>query len=172
MGTTKIAWTENTKKRFWDKVDMSLKDLGCWDWTAGLFSNGYGQFRKGNLKLKAHRVAYMITFGSIPSGKLVCHHCDNKRCVNPSHLFIGTHKDNAQDREKKGRHPHKGVQRFGVKNSAAKIDPTIVKFIRRCVRSGNSYLITQRVVIAYYDVKISKSQIANIVHRRSWSNVK
>ena len=170
MGKTKIEWTDEIKKRFWGYVD---KTLTCWLWNAGCFQNGYGQFRLGKKKVKAHRFAYMMCFGEIPVGKIVCHRCDNKKCVNPTHLFLGTHKDNAQDREKKNRHPHlNGYDKSGANNPACKITPLIVRTIRRYRKKGHTYSELQNGVEFGFGIRISKSQVANIVHKRSWSNVR
>ena len=84
----------DTFDKYYGKTDGS-----CWLWTGGLYGSGYGAYR-GQL---AHRVMYERTFGPIPEGMFICHHCDNPQCVNPEHLFLGTCKDNNRDASKKGR---------------------------------------------------------------------
>lgn len=81
-------------------------ELGCWEWTASLIGSGYGQFQcciNGKRYKYAHRVSWVLSFGEIPSGMFVLHKCDNRICVNPNHLFIGTQKDNVEDMDRKGR---------------------------------------------------------------------
>ena len=91
---------ENVKARFFDKFDKV--DSGCWEWNATL-RNGYGALKVEKKTCGAHRVSWMIHNGNIPSGVCICHRCDNPKCVNPAHLFMGTHSDNMKDAYEKGR---------------------------------------------------------------------
>ena len=75
----------------------------CWDWTKRLNNEGYGGLRVGPKMVLAHRLCYFLAFGPIPDGLLVCHRCDNPKCINPHHLFAGTNRDNLWDSISKGR---------------------------------------------------------------------
>lgn len=91
-------------ERFWPKVE---KTDGCWLWRGGKLKGGYGMLGG----LLAHRIAFSLSTGDIPPGMHVLHRCDNPPCVNPAHLFLGTHRDNMADKERKGRANHVALKR-------------------------------------------------------------
>ena len=103
-------------ERFWEKVK---KTSGCWLWT-GTVSRGYGNLRVGSLrdgtrrKVLAPRFSYELVHGPIEDGMFVCHHCDNRRCVRPDHLFLGTNSDNIKDCVAKGKFGARS--RWGAEN--------------------------------------------------------
>jgi hypothetical protein len=88
--------------RFWLRVRRV--NSGCWRWTGSLDSTGYGQVKRAGRRISAHRYAWEIARGPIAEGLAICHRCDDPRCVNPAHLFLGTQRDNIQDSVAKGRH--------------------------------------------------------------------
>lgn len=90
--------------KFWSRVDIPRKDALCWTWTAAKIK-GYGTMNVGGKNCGAHRIAWELFNGPIPDGLHACHHCDNPSCVNPSHIFLGTHQDNMADKQAKGRGP-------------------------------------------------------------------
>lgn len=122
--SNKPARTVSTEERFWALV--SKKNGECWEWMASCHTNnGYGRFWADGRHVVAHNYSWILANSDIPSGKLVCHKCDNPKCVNPNHLFLGTHHDNMIDSSKKGR------------RGTNKLQPNQVKEIRRLLATSD-----------------------------------
>lgn len=93
--------TRDPEERFHESY---LRGEGCWLWMKALNGDGYGHFYTGSKIDKAHRASWRFHRGDIPSGMSVLHSCDNPRCVNPDHLFLGSQRDNVIDMAQKKRH--------------------------------------------------------------------
>lgn len=137
---------------------IKYQTTGCWEWTAALSDNGYGKLGLNDgSNYYAHRVAYELFFGEVPEDKIVCHHCDNRKCVRPDHLFLGTQQDNMDDMIEKGRAAH------GDRHPMAKLSMEKAKQIRLLYSHG---AITLEELGAMFSV--SRRSIANIIHNRIW----
>lgn len=148
--------TPELARRFWVKVDIGNKDA-CWNWRAGTFDGRYGAFGPTPGKaVGAHRVSWELTNGPIPDGLVVCHKCDNRLCVNPDHLFLGTSKQNSQDMVAKARQ-NKGEDRY-----CAKLTTAQVSAIRLDPRP-------QRAIAQDYGV--SQTLVQYVKSRRNWKHV-
>lgn len=123
------------------------RESGCIEWTGGLTTSGYGSMGG----LKAHRVAWELAHGPIPDGLLVCHHCDNRRCVNPAHMFLGTIADNNADKKAKGRAvAPRGSEQGRSKLTESDIPHLLSRLARgeRQVDVGRHFGVSQAVVSA------------------------
>lgn len=152
-------------------VKTGRKAPDCWTWGGYIGQNGYGYVkvggRAGVLKL-AHRLAWELQYGTIPDGLFVCHHCDNRRCVRPSHLFLGTPADNNWDMSRKGRHYSRtrpDLVPRGERTGKAKLSAADVVGIRQQAARG----ATHRELAASFGV--SKTAITSAVARKSWQHV-
>lgn len=131
--------SKSAEERFLQNISVNSSN-GCWEWTAGREKTGYGFFTVRSRKFRAHRFSYEMHKGEIPEGLLVCHSCDNPSCVNPDHLWVGTQKDNMEDKVRKGR------SSFGELNGAAKYSAHQVRFIRRTISIyGRKYGLNKKL---------------------------
>jgi len=161
------------EQRFWAKVGKKSEDE-CWEWLAYKNKLGYGVFRGSKKSMLAHRMAWQLEHGYIPDGLLCCHHCDNPSCCNPSHLFLGTDKDNHDDMIAKGRDRHpRGIRKSenskvymkGILNGQSKLsDEDVI-----CIRLLSMMEISQAQLGRIYN--ISPTQIHHIVKRHAWGHI-
>jgi hypothetical protein len=140
-------------ERFWRRVDKGSPEM-CWLWRGQRRRGGYGGIEDGQgRKLSAHRVAWILTRGNIPDGLFVCHSCDEPRCVNPAHLFLGTADDNMADMVAKGRQV----------SGSAKLIPAEATAIRELATAGKH---THRELAKMFGV--TRPTVSNILARRTW----
>ncbi len=145
---------------------VSVAANGCWEWTgATTMSGGYGRLRASD---RAHRVSWEIHRGPIPAGLYVLHHCDNPPCVNPEHLFLGTHADNVRDMVEKGRniqraHPEKLAR--GERVNTARLTVERVLEILRKHREGRSMWSLAK------EYGVAPCAVQKIVHGKAWKHV-
>lgn len=161
-----MPYNRPIEERFWEKVQVGAPSE-CWEWTGTKASRlPYGLFRTSkdpaDSPQGAHRVAWRLTYGAIPSEMFVCHRCDNPSCVNPDHLFLGTPADNLVDMRAKGRGP-KPLR--GDANPNAALSEASVRDIRDRVQGGT----TQTALATEYNV--SKQTVSLIVRRLRWKHV-
>lgn len=146
------------KERFWEKVNVIGVDE-CWEWM-GAKSHGYGLIGVNGKMIGTHVISWELHNSAVPDGLCVCHHCDNRKCVNPTHLFLGTLADNIQDMIKKNR------QARGENHGLAKLKDEQVLEIRIKYSTGE---FTQKQLAEEY--KIDQAGISNIVNRKTWKYI-
>lgn len=170
----RIYVTAPASERFWKKVNKNGPG-GCWLWTAGLSEEGYGRFyiqrsdlprlpdgRHAHRTVPAHRFSWELHNGPIPSNYEICHNCpagDNRACVRPDHLFIGSQADNVADCIKKERHAH------GEIHGIAKLTANEVRRIRELHVIG----LTYKEIAEEFNMSIGA--IGCVVTRKRWKHV-
>lgn len=173
-------YTTDDAACFWANVDTSGD---CWLWTAHKLTRGYGRFCIRGTWVLAHRLAYELTHGPIPTGAFICHHCDNPSCVRPDHLFCGTQHDNMSDCVQKNRH---GSQRHpdtrprgerhythqrpedrlrGEQHGRARLTAEQVRAIRNRYKSG---ALLRHLA---HDYGVSISAVWHIVNGDTWQHI-
>lgn len=150
------------RSRIESRIEGKLvKTESCWNWIGGHNGRGYGTaFNEKSRKEYVHRISYRLWVGPIPGGKMVLHSCDNPRCCNPNHLFLGTQKDNMGDCKIKGRSPR------GEKNGHAVVRPEMVSQIKDLYASGE---ITQQEVADTFG--LTRGMVHGIVIGRNWTHL-
>ena len=188
-----IVLTERDVERFYSKAVKSSGENSCWSWNGNIDKKGYPEFRFCHYgksgKYRANRVSFFIHYNEDPGTALVCHTCDNPKCVNPKHLFLGTHKDNYADMANKGRNikgdlhwtkkqPEKvrrgadcnlvelAKKRRGELNPKSKLTESAVKSIRQMYAAG---LADQRDLARKFN--ISQASVWAVVNKITWKHI-
>lgn len=143
---------------FWGQAVK--RPSGCWEWAGRGLPKGCGRFQIDKKEWLAHRFSYFLAHGPIPEGLCVCHKCDNPKCVNPDHLFLGTNADNIADMRKKDRHTR------GEKVAWARLCDGDVKEIRS---KYNPYIVTAGQLAKEYGV--NEKTIRRIVQGKTWKHL-
>lgn len=138
-------------------LSKHVKKAGdCWEWTGCLTIGGYGKTRAGYRHIMTHRYAYEQLVGQIPEGMFVCHRCDNRKCLNPAHLFLGTAQDNLRDSRDKGR--FNAEKRYHTK-------PALVALIKRWSSLGMKPGKIAR------DLAMNNWTVLEIIRGRHWKEI-
>lgn len=185
----KVKLTPSEKARFWSYVEKQPGD-GCWLWKGSFYPNGYGRFSFNGAGRRVHRLSYLIHKEFIPYEMNVCHKCDVKNCIRPSHLWKGTQQENMTDMVKKGRsltgerHPfagkpekyHRGDAHWsrqrpdevsrGVDHGMVKLTPKQILEIRALwkIRWGRQWQIAEKY-------GIGQPHVSSIVRRAVWAHL-
>jgi len=161
---------KTAEERFWEKVKIGAES-DCWEWTGHIYHPSpanpnklpYGKFFANSKLFLAHRYSYELHNGPIPPGMSILHKCDNPKCVNPAHLFLGTHADNMQDVYQKGRKSLKGFG-AGEGNSHSTLTDDDIRKIRSLFPIHST-----REIAEIFGV--TQEHISRIVARAVWKHV-
>lgn len=149
-GAFKTNGSLTPEQRFWSKVQ---KSDGCWEWQGQRNHKGYGELSINSRWIKAHRYSWALVHGEIPARMQVCHRCDNRCCVNPDHLFVGTNGDNQVDAVRKGRNP------------IAQLNEQLVREIRTLAPTKTKAEIARTIGVSW-------SAVHRVITRECWKHVK
>lgn len=153
------ALTPEFQEKFWARVK---RGPSCWEWQGNLGAQEYGRLRVGSDRahFRAHRVAYFIAFQNDPGEMLVCHKCDNPKCCNPAHLFLGTAQDNSDDKVAKGR--WRGPEAGGEKNGNSKMSEAQARLVFEGIMEGKS----NKQIAS--EVSVGHAMVSRMRNGRSW----
>lgn len=151
------------EERFWSKVDVK-EDIDCWEWLGSFDKDGYGWFST-NKSIHAHRYSALLKFKDL-NDKLVRHTCDNRKCINPNHLILGTAQDNSNDMKERMR-SLKGEKNYCSTLSNDQVKDILNKYNNDC-NNGKSYGVLKRLSDEY---KVSKQIIYRITSNQTYKNI-
>lgn len=146
-----------TKDRFYGFFDK--KQSGCWEWNGSLAIDGYGRFWMDGKTIAAHRASYILHHSPIPHGKMILHVCDNPKCVNPHHLVLGTHRDNVQHMQERGRFL------VGEQNASSRITTDQARVIIKKLMEG------AKVRTLAKQMGFSRNLVKGIANKITWKHV-
>lgn len=152
-----IGLEKTIEERFYDKIKIN-KENGCHEWQASISRRGYGQFALNSTTQVSHRVAWLLSYGQIPKGIYVLHHCGNPKCVNPAHLFLGTQRDNMNEAISKNI--------YFRSSGNAKITEKQVIRVKGMLQDG---IYSVATIAKRFDV--SWHAIYDIKHNRTWKHL-
>ncbi len=169
-------WKALLGERFWAKVNKNgpiiRPELGpCWLWNGAIRPNGYGAAAVDRRDVNAHALAYQLTYGEVATGLSICHHCDNRPCVRPDHLYAGTPRQNTQDAIRRGRmnveaFAHNQFHVRGEQSPNAVLTESDVLAIRLALANKTA---TGLALAEQYGV--AASTISAIKKRKLWSHL-
>lgn len=150
---------KNTLDDFWNQVNKNAAN-GCWEWTGNLIRSGYGVLTFNGENQLVHRLSYELANGAIPYKMCICHSCDNRLCVNPAHLWLGTYQDNMIDKVNKGRARYNPSP--GENNGRAVLTEDQVRDIK-----ANTLTASQNAKL----YGVTKYNIHSIRQGKSWKHI-
>lgn len=158
------------EQRFWQKAALTANTDHCWDWQRTITRTGYAMttlthkpdvFQSTNAKtVSAHRLAYALFYKSDPGGRMVLHSCDNRRCINPHHLRLGTHRDNMDDAVSRKRHAR------GERSTRSKLSEKDVVQMRQLSAEGMDY----RDIARQFPI-VEARHVKNVINRKAWRHL-
>jgi hypothetical protein len=167
-----VGLLQTDKEFILSRVAVDL-ETRCWEWLGSVSSDGYGKCKRKGVTYRAHRLSYLVFKGDITEGLFVCHHCDNPLCVNPEHLWLGTHEENELDKTAKGRrspsptvsHPHSLPR--GSKHHKSKLNEEMAHAIYKLAIEG--YSISR--IKEELDLTVDKTTIGRVIQHGKWGTL-